>query len=806
VFTIWQDLRYGARTLTKNPGFALLAVVTLALGIGANTAIFSVIHAVLLKPLPYPDAERLTWVWLDNRREGIREDITSYPNFEDWRGQNKVFEAMAGVRDGRFNLTGVGEPEELKGASVSANFFALVGVNPARGRGFAPEEEQEGRDGVVVLSHGLWRRRFGASESIVGQKISLSGRSFDVVGVMPPGFEFPAKVELWKPLAPNAQLRSSRNSFWLPVVGRLKPGVTRASAQADMDVIAGRLEQQYPQSNQGYGVNVVPIHEQMVGRLRPTLLVLLAAVACVLLIACANVANLLLVRASVRQKEIALRAALGASRWRVARQLLTESVLLAGLGGALGLLLAHWGLDGFLALVPEDLPRASSIGVDGRVLLFTSGLSLLTGVVFGLVPAWQASKVGLIETLKEGGRGEGAGGVGGRRLRRALVVAEIALALVLLAGAGLMIKSLWRLQQVNPGFNPDRLISMRLSLPRTKYPEGPQVAAFFQQLGERLRAVPGVQAVGATSSVMMEKLHNSSTFSVEGRPAEPQGQRLELPFDAVSNDYFQTMGVPVVRGRAFNEHDKRDGLPVAIINEAMARRYWPNEDPVGKRFTFGDPGPNAQWLTIVGVVGDVKRLGLDTPVRIETYLPHSQATARAMEVVVRTADNPLAMARTLRSAVWEIDKDLPVAEVRTVEQAMSERAAPRRFGMLLLALFAALALVLAAVGIYGVMSYSVAQRTHEIGIRMALGAGRRDVMKMVVGQGMKLALVGVGVGLAGAFALTRLMAGLLFGVSASDPLTFAGVAALLLSLALLACLVPARRAVKVDPMVALRYE
>ncbi|HZS04396.1 MAG TPA: ABC transporter permease [Blastocatellia bacterium] len=803
--TVWHDLRYGLRVLFKKPGFTVVAVVALALGIGANTAIFSVVNAVLLRPLPYPNPEQLAWVWVDNRREGIREDITSYPNFEDWRKQNQVFQGLAGVRTQRFNLTGNGDPEEVRGASVSANFFELMGVSQMTGHGFTTEDEQEGHDQVVVLGHGLWQRRFGGDPGVVGGTISLNGRSMTVVGIMPRGFQFPDKVELWRPLAPNNDLRQARGAFWLPVIGRLKPGVTRAQAQAEMGVIGDRLEQQYPGANQGYGINVVTMQEQMVGRIRLALLVLLGAVAFVLLIACANVANLLLVRAASRQREIAIRAALGASRWRVVRQLLTESVLLAVAGGVIGLVVARWGLDLLVTLGPRDLPRLESVGLDRTVLFFTLGLSLLTGIVFGLVPALQSSRLGLNEVLKEGGRSE-TGGAGGGRVRGLLVATEIALSLVLLIGAGLLLRSAWRLEQVNPGFSPDHLLKVRLSLPPSKYREGTNVAAFYQQLIERLGALPGVQAVGATSSVMMNRVHASATFSIEGRPLPPQGQRPELPLDSVSPGYFEALGIPIVKGRAFTEQDKRDGLQVVIVNETMARRFWPGEDPVGKRFTFGDPGPNAQWLTVVGVVRDTKRQGLDTEVRMESFLPHAQDPVRAMEVVVRTADNPLAMTRTVREAVWAMDRDLPLSEIQTVEQLFGERVAPRRFNLLLFGLFAGVALVLAVVGIYGVMSYAVAQRTHEIGIRMALGAQRGDVVKLVISQGMRMVVTGVVVGLAGAFALTRLMAGLLFGVSAADPLTFALIAVLLLLVALVACYLPARRATRVDPLVALRYE
>src|SRR5262245_12785583 len=801
--TLLQDLRYGARMLVKQPGFTLIAVLTLALGIGANTAIFSVVNSLLFRPLPYSESEQLTWVWMDNRPEGIREDITSWPNFEDWRAQNQSFQAMAGVRDRRFNLTGAGEPEELYGANVSPNFFELMRVSPARGRGFNADEEHEGRDQVVVIGHGLWQRRFGGDANIVGQTLSLSGQPHTIIGVMPPGFQFPNKTEVWKPLAPDAQTRRARGSFWLPVIGRLKPGVMRAQAQTDMAGIAQRLEQQYPNTNTGFGVNVVLMHEQLVGKMRTALWVLLGAVGCVLLIACANVANLLLARAATRQKEVAIRAALGASRGRVVRQLLTESVLLAAAGGVLGLLLARWGLDALVAFAPSDLPRAESISIDRRVLFFTLGLSLLTGLVFGLAPALQSSKLGLGEGLKEGGRSSGGGG---RHTRSVLVVAQIALALVLLVGAGLLLKSSWRLQQVNPGFNPERVLTVPLSLPPSKYPEGANVVAFYQQLLERLRALPGVKAAGATSSVLLYKVHNSAGISIEGRPAPSGGSRPELPLDSVSPSYFQVLGMQLIQGRNFTEQDKRDGLPVAIVNETMARRFWPDEDPIGKRFTFGYTGPQARWLTVVGVVRDSRRQGLDAPIRIESFLPYAQRPLRAMEVVLRTTDDPLTMARTVRSAVWSLDGDLPVSEIQTVEQMVGASVAPRRFNLLVLGLFALVAVLLAAVGIYGVMSYSVTQRAHEIGIRMALGAQTRVVLSLVIGQGMRLALLGVGIGLAVAVGLTRLMAGLLFGVSATDPMTFGAIALLLVGIALLACYLPARRATKVDPMIALRCE
>jgi len=800
-----QDMRFGLRMLLKNPGFAVVAVIALSLGIGANTAIFSVVNGVLLRPLPYPQPEQLTMVWLDNRRQGIREDVTSYPNFLDWRNQNKTFQEMAAVRNVNTSLTGVGEPEELRGASVSANFFQLMGVAPAYGRGFTAEEEQPGKDNIVVLSYGLWQRRFGGDPAILNKTISLGGEQHTVVGIMPPGFEFPSKVEIWGPLAPNERTRAARGSFWLPVVGRLKPGVTRQQAQADMDVIAKQLEQQYPNLNAGYGVNVVPLHEQTVGKIRTALLVLLGAVAFVLLIACANVANLLLSRAAVRQREVAIRSALGAGRWRIVRQMLTESVLLSVIGGGLGLLLAFWGVDVLLKLSPPNLPRLDNIRLDWRVLAFTLGISLLTGLIFGLVPALQTSKSDVGETLKEGGR-SGTGSRQAQLVRNSFIVAEIALTLVLLVGAGLLIRSFWQLQNVNPGFNTDRLLTLQLRLPRTKYPEGTQVASFFQQLQNRLAALPGVQSVSAASGILLPKLANSSNFTIEGRPPDPREQSQELPFDAAMPGYFQMMGITLLQGRSFTEQDGRDSPNVAVVNETFAKRYFPNNDAVGKRFVFGDGTQNPDWITIIGVIRDTKRQGLDAPIRIESWFPHTQLTSRTMDVVIRAAGDPLALTGSIREAIWSLDKDMPIPKMETMEQVFADSIAQQRLNMLLLGLFAVVALILAAVGIYGVMSYAVTQRSHEIGIRVALGAQAGDVLKMILLHGMKLALIGVAIGLAATLILTRLMASLLFGISATDPLTFAAIAVGLTMVALLACFVPARRATRVDPMIALRYE
>jgi len=803
---ILQDLRYGIRKLVKNPGVTAVVVLALALGIGANTAIFSVVNAILLHPLAFKDPGRIAMVWMDNRKLGVDQDWHSYLNFLEYKNGSQTFEDIAAFNDRSFNLTGAGDPIRVLGAWATASLFPVLGVDPILGRAFTSDEEEPGRDLVVVLSHGLWQRRFGADPQIIGQQISLNGKNRTVIGVMPASFRFPDKdAELWVPLSPDAQLRNNRNALWLKAVGRLKPGVTLEQARADMGTIAGRLEQQYDFMS-GYGVNLVPIHDQVVGSVRPAMLVLLAAVALVLLIACANVANLLLVRAAAREREIAVRAALGAARGRLVGQLLTESIVLATAGGVAGLLIAVLGLRMLLAMAPVDIPRLDQIRVDWQVLAFALGLSLATGVVFGLVPALQASRPDLNESLKEGGRGSTTG-IRGRRIRGALVISEIALSLVLLIAAGLMIKSFVHLQQFNLGFNPDRMLTLRLQLPGSKYKDDSQVAGFYRELLDGVENLPGVQSVGAISTIFLTKTPYSTNFTIQGRPPLRPGQQIEVPIDSISPNYFRVMGIPLLRGREFTDDDKAGAPGVVMINQTFARRFFPDEDPIGKRFVYGMPdGPNPPWLTIVGVVGDTRRTGFDAEIRPETYLPYSQTPDRSMYLVVRAASSPMPVIQPVRDAVWAIDKDQAVFSVETMDQLLSEMMAQRRFNMLLLAIFAGAALILAAVGIYGVMSYSVTQRTHEIGVRIALGAGRATVLRQVAGQGMMLAAAGIGLGLAGSLALTRLMAGLLFEVHATDPVTFVLIPLLLGGVALAASVIPARRAMKLDPILALRYE
>jgi len=799
-----QDLRYGIRMLLAKPSFTVIVVLALAIGIGANTAIFSVVNAILLRPLPYKNAERISMIWMDNPKLGVAQDWHSYPNYVDYKQQNDSYEDMAAFNDRSFNLTGTGDPVRVVGVWATASLFSVLGVDPALGNTFTEAEEEPGKDRVVVLSHGLWQRRFGGDPGIVGQSINMNGVDRTVLGVMPASFTFPEKqTDLWIPLAINPQRKQARNSISFKAVGRLKPGVSIEQARADMGAIAKRLDDQYFQS--GYGSNLVPLHDQETGTVRTALLVLLGAVAFVLLIACANVANLLLSRAALREREVAIRVALGAGRSRIIRQVLTESALLSLAGGAAGLLLALWGLKVLIALSPANIPRLDQTGIDGKVLAFTIAVSLITGLIFGIAPALQSSRSDPNESLKEGARGS-TGGVGGRRVRNLLVVAEIALSLILLIGAGLLIKSFVRLQQFEFGFNPDNLLTMRVQLPGSKYREGKQVVDFYQRLLERMEAVPGVQSVGAISTVFITDTPNSTNFSIEGRPVPVGAEQIEVPLDSISPSYFRVMGIPLLRGREFDNRDVEGSTPVVIINDTFAQRFFPGEDPIGKRFCYGSPNRGNPWITIVGVVGDMRRTGFDRPVRPETFLPEAQNPDGGLTIVARTHTDPASFAGALRNEVWSIDKDQSVYDVKTMHQTLSEMMSQRRFNMLLLGLFAAVALTLAAVGIYGVISYSVTQRSHEIGIRIALGAQSRDVLKLVVGQGMVLAGVGVGIGLIAAFALTKLMSSLLFGVSAADPVTFALIALLLTGVALVACLVPARRATKVDPMVALRYE
>ena len=809
---LWQDVRYGFRMLLKSPGFTLVTVLALALGIGANSAIFSVVNAVLIRPLPFKNSERL--VFMGEWSQQIPEMSVSYPNFLDWREQNQVFEQIAAFRSQGFSLTGAGEPEQLSGREVSASFFTALGVSPALGRNFAPDDDRPGGNRTTIISQGLWQRRFGGDPNIVGQQLTLNNESYTVIGVLPATFEWQAPVDLFVPIGLRADQLMERGSHpGMYVIGLLKPGVTVDQARTEMKSIAARLAQQYPKENEGHSVALDGLQERAVEDIRPALLVLLAAVAFVLLIACANVANLLLARAATRSKEIAIRTALGAGRLRIIRQLLTESVMLALMGGTLGLLFAMWGIDALLAAIPDDIPRLLVMGIrlDTGVLIFTLVISVLTGLIFGLAPALQASKANLNESLKEGGR-SGASGASRHRVRNTLVISEVALSLLLLIGAGLLIKSFLRLSQADVGFDPQNVLTMRITLPAARYKESAQVASFWQELLQRTRALPGVKAAGLTRGLPMSGGIESS-FTIEGRPATSVKDTAVAVSLSVSPDYFRAMDIPLLRGRYISEQDTADAPGVVVIDEMLATRFFPNDEPLGKRLKMGTSDSKSPWMQIIGVVKHVKHYGPDEEGRVEVYMPYVQvpaewraAATRSMVLAVRTTTDPTGLTSAIRNEVLQIDKDQPVSQINTMERIVADAVAPQKFATWLLGLFAAVALVLAAVGIYGVMAYSVTQRTHEIGIRMALGAARKDVLKMVVSQGMKLALIGVGIGLIGAFAVTRLMSSLLYGVSATDPLTYGGVAVLLAGVALLACLIPARKATKVDPMVALRYE
>ena len=805
--TLLKDVRYGVRMLVRNPGFTIVSVIALALGIGANVAIFSVVNGVLLSPLPFKEPDRLMMI-RETKLPQFPEFSVASGNFLDWKKQNTVFERLVAFRGSSLNLIGTGDPERLIGLKVTEGFFAMLGAQPQLGRDFLVEEDQPGRNNVVVISHGLWQRRFGGDSKILNQAITLSGQSYTVIGVMPDTFRFGGGAEvteLWTPMAFTAQEAQNHGGHYVAAIGKLRPGVTLDQASSEMSTIAGRLAAQYPGANTGWDVKIIPLLEYSVRTIKPALLVLLVAVAFVLLIACANVANLLLARAAGRQREIATRTALGAGRWRIVRQLLTESMLLALAGGVVGLLLAKWGTDLLLTLAPSDLPRMSNVSVDGRALAFTVVITFLTALIFGLVPALQASKPNLNETMKDAGRGSTEGG---RRkfIRSTLVVLEVASALVLLVGAGLLIKSFWRLQKVDPGFNPDNALTAWVSLPKTKYPEDSQKVLFFQQLIERVNALPGVQAAGAAHVVPMTGDDYVLGFEVDGRPPLPPGSSQSTNYYTVTPDYFKAMGIPLRRGRVFTERDTEDSPPVAVVNETMVQKIFPNEDPIGKRITFDDRDKNPEWFEIVGIVGDVKQYGLDQPTTMQTYEPYTQQPPSSMMLVVRSAGDPTNLSAVIRSEVLKLDKEQPTTYIKTLNEYFAISVAQQRFSVVLLGVFAAVALVLAAVGIYGVLSYAVTQRTHEIGIRMALGAGRRDVFRLVVGRGMLLSVIGVASGLVAAFALTRLMASLLFGVTATDAVTFASVAGVLLVVALLACYIPARRATRVDPLVALRYE
>jgi predicted permease len=805
--TLFQDIRYGLRMMAKNPAFTFFVVAVLALGIAANTAIFSVADAVLVRPLPYRQADRLVMVWEDASSYGFPRDTPAAGNFADWKARNQVVEDMAASSfSGSFNLTGEGNPEEIPGDFVTANLFSVLGARPALGRDFIASDDIPGAPRVVILSQGLFRRRFGGDPQIIGKQIWLNYEKYDVIGVMPRGFQFPDRdPQLWAPVQFTPAQLANHGNHHLQVVARLKPGVSLKVANANLAAIAKQLEQENPSSNAKVGAFAVPLREELAGKTRPALLVLIGAVCFVLLIACANVANLLLARASGRRREIAMRLTLGATRTRIARQLLTESLLLAGFAGVAGLILSTFANQFLASLIPAGIAPMNGAGVDSNVLAATLIVTVATGILFGILPALRVSRFDLVTSLNQGGRS----GVGsGRRLRDALVVSEVALAIVLLAGAALMLRSFEKLLHLDPGFRADHVLVVRTPLPRQKYEAFAPRVVFYTSVLTRVARLPGVAAAGYTTWVPLTNSGGATGITVEGRP-EPAPGEIPIPnCRIISDDYIRALGMKLVAGRGLDERDGTEAPPVALINQTMARNLWPEENAIGRRFKQGSYLEQSPWITIVGIVGDVHQAGLDSPARPEMYLPYLQQDFgfEPEYLVVRTTGDPMRMADAVRQQVWAVDKEQPVAGAMPLEDLVGDTLAPRKTQAGLLGGFAFLALLLAALGIYAVLSFAVTQRTREFGVRMALGAEPSDVLRMILSQGARLFILGAIVGLAAAFALSRTLEHLLYGVSATDPASFALVTVLLAGVTLLACYFPARRAMRVDPMIALRYE
>jgi putative ABC transport system permease protein len=799
-----RHVRFALRALRRNPGFSAVAILTMALGIGATAAIFSVIHGVLLRPLSFADPDRVAMVWLDNHQIGVRTDITSYPYYREWRDGSHRFADMAAYARAARNVTGDGEAERVRGAAVTANFFDVMGVVPLHGRGFVADEEYPGADASVVLSHQLWQRRYAGDAGVIGQTIQLNDRDHAVVGVMSAGFRFPDEADFWLPLAPSEALRDNAGAFWLYVVGRLAPGASVAAAQTEMAGVNARLAEAYPDQT-AFGIYVQPVREHLFGDVRSPLLLLLGAVGFVLLIGCANVANLLLARAAAREREMALRTALGASRGAILRQLLVESSVLAVLGGAVGLALAYTGVKVFQAIAPTDIPRLADVAVDGTVLAFALAVSVLTGLLFGLAPATQAARGGG-QALRDGARGV-AGARSGRRTRSVLIAGEVALALVLLVGAGLLARSLATLNAIDMGFaEPHRVLTADLTPAGEEFRDPARVLAFYDEVLDRLAGLPGVEVAAASSSILLPALANSGWFTIEGRPVQRVEERIEVTIDAVTPGYFQAVGTPLVRGRGFSPSDAAEAPLVAIINESMAREFWPGEDPIGQRYKYGSEASESPWRTVVGVAADARRTSPVREARPSTFLPHAQVTYTGMTLALRAEGRPIDLAPAVRREVRAVSPNVPVTRIATLDSMLGERLAGQRLTTLLAGGFSALALVLALIGIYGVVAYTVSQETRQIGVRLALGARAGSVVRLLLRQILVVVAAGATIGLAAALVLTRAMSGWLHGIASTDALTFAAVVLAIVVTAAVAAWIPARRAARVDPMVALREE